>query len=97
MLFELITGRLPFEADSSFGLLLLHLNQPAPSLRSLTPDVPPAVDRIVQKAMAKDPRERYQHAGQLFAELRDAWGYTLPHFDNPAAQVPEQAHAYQSA
>jgi serine/threonine protein kinase len=59
-MFRLLTGRLPFEAHSYPGLTHAVLNMPAPAPSTLRPTLPPLLDQIVSKAMAKDPAERYK-------------------------------------
>ncbi|MEL7058477.1 MAG: protein kinase [Acidobacteriota bacterium] len=70
-LFQLLAGRLPFEADQAdpMALLMKHLRDPVPSLRQLAPDLPPEVDDLVQRAMAKKPDAR-PAVGELAEELR---------------------------
>src|ERR671937_132453 len=62
VLFEMLTGERPFTADTPISILLKHVQQPAPSVRTLRPDLPEAVDRVVQQALAKDPEHRFQSA-----------------------------------
>ncbi|MCL6562135.1 MAG: PASTA domain-containing protein [Firmicutes bacterium] len=62
VLFEMLTGRLPFEGDSAIGVAIKHLQDEAPDVRSLNPEVPPAVAAVVQRALAKDPADRFQTA-----------------------------------
>ena len=59
-MFRLLTGRLPFEAHSYPGLTHAVLNMPAPAPSTLRPTLPPLLDQIVSKAMAKDPAVRYK-------------------------------------
>ena len=65
VLFELITGRSPFEAETPVALLLKHINEPIPSLRSLRPELPMEAERVVVKATAKHPDGRYASASDL--------------------------------
>lgn len=65
VLFELITGRSPFEAETPVALLLKHINEPIPSLRSLRPELPLEAERVVVKATAKHPDGRYPSASDL--------------------------------
>ena len=55
ILFQLMTGRLPFDADSPLALILKHMNEDIPSPRQLNPDISPAIEEIIYKAMAKGP------------------------------------------
>ena len=65
ILFELLTGHLPFSADNQTALALKHINEPPPQLASLNRAIAPALQEIVSKTMAKNPDERYKTAGQL--------------------------------
>ena len=69
LLFELITGSPPFTGDSPVAVAYQHVRENAPPPSSLNPDVPPELDAIVLKAMAKNPANRYQSAGEMRADL----------------------------
>lgn len=69
-LFEMLSGKPPFEAESAITLMMMHLNYPIPDLRELKPDIPPELIAITNKALAKNPAERYQSAGEMSATLR---------------------------
>jgi serine/threonine-protein kinase len=69
-LFEMVHGRPPFDADSTMTLMMKHLNEPVPDLRQLQPDAPEDLIRVIEKALAKDPAERYQSAAEMSAALR---------------------------
>ena len=76
VLYELLTGHRAFEADNSASLIAQILTaQPRP-LRSFQPYVAPAVERILDRCLAKDPESRWQSARDLKAELE--WAATLP-------------------
>lgn len=72
VLFELLTGRLPFEADNPMAVMLAHLQRPAPTLREVAPDaeVPAGVAAEVARALAKNPAERQPSATDMAAALR---------------------------
>jgi serine/threonine-protein kinase len=74
ILFQLITGKLPYESDAPLAVILKHLNEPIPSVRALVPDVPENIEAIIYKAMAKDPEERYQTAEDMLRDLDAAAG-----------------------
>lgn len=65
LLYEMLTGRLPFEAETGIGVALKHLREEPVPFRQLNPDVPLQVERIVRKVMAKEPAARYRTADQL--------------------------------
>jgi eukaryotic-like serine/threonine-protein kinase len=87
VLFEMLTKRLPFEADTPVGVAMKHVNEPPPAPSQLNPAIPPEVDAIVRRALAKDPRDRYPSGGQLSAALR--------HWDLPAIVRPDRVDRTQ--
>lgn len=74
VLYELATGRPPFQADTPVAVIHKHLAEPLPSPRDLNPALPEAVERVIVKALAKTPEARYRTA----AELVQALEATLP-------------------
>ena len=70
VLFEMVDGAPPFEADSAMSLLMMHLNDPVPDLRNYRQDVPDELVRIIEKALAKDRNRRYQKASEMATDLR---------------------------
>ncbi|MGI6357578.1 MAG: Stk1 family PASTA domain-containing Ser/Thr kinase [Bacillota bacterium] len=70
VLYELVTGQVPFSGDSMFSIALKHLQEPIPSPRELNPDIPVDVERIILKAMSKDQSSRYQSADELLKDLQ---------------------------
>lgn len=71
VLFEAISGRPPFRADSALGMVLAHRDQPPPPLASVTDDVHPGVAAVVDQALAKDPSQRPASAAAMANALRD--------------------------
>src|SRR5690606_31183574 len=69
LLYEMVTGTLPFAADSPVQLALKHLNEEPEAPSHRRPGLPPAVDRFLLKAMAKDPHARFRSAGEMSREL----------------------------
>src|SRR4051794_14274929 len=69
VLFELLTGRLPYEGDNAVAVAMRHVNDPVPSVRALRSDVPPRLEALVQRSLAKEPRERFQTMSDVVAEL----------------------------
>jgi ligand-binding sensor domain-containing protein/predicted Ser/Thr protein kinase len=72
VLYELITGRVPFEAETPLAVLLKHINDPLPLPRQIRPDLPEAVERVILKAMAKVPNDRFQSAQEMIDALAEA-------------------------
>jgi serine/threonine-protein kinase len=69
VLYEMVTGRPPFESKSQFDVMLAHVNQAPPPPLELRPDLPPALNDIILKALAKDPAERFASAEEFHAVL----------------------------
>jgi serine/threonine protein kinase len=70
ILFEMLTGRGPFQANTPMSVALKHLTDPLPSIRIFRPDLPIELESILGTAMAKDREERYVSASELASELR---------------------------
>ena len=69
-LFEMVSGRRPFEAESAMTLMMMHINDPVPDLSQLRPDVPAGLAVIIEKALAKEPGWRYQSADEFLIALK---------------------------
>jgi serine/threonine-protein kinase len=65
ILFEMLTGEQPYEANTPMGLAFKHVNEPVPRILDKNPDLPIGAQAIIDKAMAKDPNERYKNAQEL--------------------------------
>ncbi|HLG70277.1 MAG TPA: serine/threonine-protein kinase [Chloroflexota bacterium] len=70
--FQLLTGRLPYERENPLATALAHLKEDIPSAREFNPDVSPEVARVVRRGMAKNPASRYERAVDLIAALKMA-------------------------
>ena len=70
--YEMLTGKPPFDADTPLAILMKHLNDPLPLPRQLNPDIPQAFERVVLKALAKRPEDRYQTAAEMAKALQTA-------------------------
>ncbi len=68
-LFQLLTGQLPFTADSMTGLMQQIAEAPHPRLRAFRPDLPACVESIVDRALAKNPEARFESGGQMAAAV----------------------------
>jgi hypothetical protein len=77
-LYELLTGKLPFQGDSQYSLMTAQLNQTPPSPISLRADVPPALNEIILMAMAKEPADRFQSADAFCNALKSVPVSALP-------------------
>ena len=74
MLYQMAVGRLPFDADTPLAVVLKHINDPLPMPRALKPDLSEDVERIILKALAKNPDDRYASVGEMTADLKRAVG-----------------------
>ncbi len=72
VLFELLTGREPYLADTPLALMLKHINQPLPSVRELRPEVTENIEAVIQRATAKEPNDRYSSAGDVARAFSEA-------------------------
>lgn len=72
ILYEVVTGKAPFEADTPLGVMYMHVRTPVPSVQQVKPSLPAAIDRVIARAMAKRPFERYATASELAADFRRA-------------------------
>ncbi len=72
VVYFMLTGRVPFQAETPLAVLHAQLNTSPPSPRTFTPDLPPDVDRVILTQLDKHPDRRYQSARELAAAFRDA-------------------------
>jgi serine/threonine protein kinase len=73
VLYEMLVGDRPFVAETPIGVLLMHLQDQAPSVLDARPDLPAAVAQVIDKVLVKDPTERYSSAGELARAFRAAF------------------------
>lgn len=71
VLYEMLTGQLPFNGETSVSIALKHLQEEPVPIRQLNPSIPPVLEAIVQKAMSKDPADR-PSSTELYADLNQA-------------------------
>ena len=69
IIYELITGNVPFNGDSAVSIALKHAQEPIPSIRKQDPNIPQPLENVVLKATAKDPRDRYNSAKEMKDDL----------------------------
>ena len=72
MVYEMVLGSLPFTGDTPFTLMYKHFNDPPPAPRTVNPDLDPAIEAVILRALAKDPDDRYQSADQLAEDFSHA-------------------------
>jgi eukaryotic-like serine/threonine-protein kinase len=86
VLFELLTGEVPFTGDSPVEIAMKHLSETPPAPSDLRPDVPTDLDLVVVRALAKEPADRYQSAAAMDADLE-----TVARGGRVAAETAEAA------
>ena len=69
-LFEMLTGRVPFNGETTVAIAIKHIQEPMPSPREFVPDIPLSVEQIVLKCCQKSPDRRYQSMGELIEDLK---------------------------
>ncbi len=70
VLYELLTGRMPFHGEHEAAIMYSIVNEEPRALQSLRTEIPPELERIVRRALEKDPEDRYQHVDDMASELR---------------------------
>jgi serine/threonine protein kinase len=75
VLYECLTGTVPFPRHTDAAVMYAHLSEPPPLVRDERPELPPALDDVVCRALAKDPQERQPGAGALMDDAARALGY----------------------
>ncbi|MBN1122467.1 MAG: protein kinase [Anaerolineae bacterium] len=72
ILFELVTGQPPFDADTPLTVMYMHVREPIPSVTEIEATLPAAIDDVIARAMAKEPEDRYPTAVDLAASFKEA-------------------------
>ncbi len=74
VLFELLTGQVPYRVGTPRQIALAHLNQPIPRLAEIRPDLPAAYQQIIDQALVKEPAQRYQTGQALAKDIQELAG-----------------------
>ena len=90
-LYELLTGKLPFQTDSQYSLMTAHLNELPPAPITLRSDLPTAMNEIIMIAMSKDPAQRFQSADAFRAALKSVPVTASPASDTTMTDTPSSA------
>ncbi|MBK9709994.1 MAG: protein kinase [Kouleothrix sp.] len=91
VMYEMLTGRVPFESDTPMAVLTKHVYEPPPPPRSLNPNLPTEIEAVLLRVLAKDPGQRYQSAADMAADIERV----TPQFERP--RPPSQVTSlYQS-
>jgi eukaryotic-like serine/threonine-protein kinase len=90
VLYEMLTGRVPFDAESPVAVALKQVSEPPVPPRQLVPEIPPALDAVVLRALEKDPARRFADADEFIAALQT--GQLEPAFPPPVEVWEEEHH-----
>jgi len=71
MLYRLLTGQVPFQSETTTGLINAHVEMPVPDVRNVKENIPAVWQEVVSKAMAKDPADRYASAGEFARDVNE--------------------------
>ncbi len=85
MMYELLTGFLPYKGDNAVEIALKHLREPLPSVRKFDPTIPQSIENVIMKATAKNPKNRYKDAREMHDDLKTALD---------ASRVDEKRYVY---
>ena len=92
MLYEMLSGKPPFDAESAMTVMRMHLDEPVPDIRELVPSIPNTMLAILQRALAKFPDQRYQTAGDMATDLRAVLAaYPTERNHTPTLETPQVA------
>jgi serine/threonine protein kinase len=91
MLYEIVTGVLPFTSDSPMAVAMMHLRQELRPPRQVNPMLPEAVETVIERAMNKEPGQRYTTAGEMAAALTQAVGEDPMILNSKASDRTEHA------
>lgn len=94
ILFEMLTGRVPFAGDDPVQVALAHLQKPPPSVHTINPLIPPGIEQLVARMMAKEPATRPAHGDALVAILdRYLEGGDTPTVLHDSSTIQNQTHS----
>jgi serine/threonine-protein kinase len=72
IMYQIATGRLPFEGESPMATVIMHIEEPVPRPRRFNPDLSPVVERVILKSLAKDPEDRFPNVADQIEAYRTA-------------------------
>ncbi len=98
MLFYMLTGQLPYQANTPIGLIMKHLTEAPPGILEIKPDLPPACEAVIAQAMAKERDERYPTATTLATALTESTNPKLAPLLSPLKSIdtPPAAKSHQA-
>ncbi len=100
LMYELLTGVLPYRGDNAVEIALKHLKEPLPSIREELPDIPQSVENIILKSASKNPKNRYNDAREMYEDLKtclddsrineEKYEYQYPELDSDNKKFTKQ-------
>jgi len=100
LMYELLTGTLPYRGENAVEIALKHLKEPLPSIRDELPDIPQSVENIILKSAAKNPKNRYNDARAMYEDLKtcldesrkdeEKFEYQYPELDSDGKKFTKQ-------
>lgn len=87
MLYEMVTGRQPFKAETPMAIIFKHIHDPLPPPRAINPTIPESIERVILKALAKNRDHRFQTPGEMIAALKKATESCKPPSVIPAVKA----------
>lgn len=91
ILYEILTGKVPFNGDTAVSIAIKHSQEPIPSVRDFDPRIPQALENVVLKATTKSPRDRYPDVNALAADLNTSLDKSRG--NEPRFEVPDESEA----
>ena len=98
LMYELLTGELPFKGDNAVEIALKHIKEPFPKIRSILPNLPQSIENIIMKATAKNTKNRYNDAREMHDDLKTALTderSTEPTYNFKYKELDELSKRYQ--
>lgn len=72
LMYELITGKIPFKGDNAVEIAIKHMKEPLPSVTQINPDIPQSIENIILRACAKNPKNRYDSVSEMHDDIKHA-------------------------
>ncbi|PKN91356.1 MAG: hypothetical protein CVU44_19780 [Chloroflexi bacterium HGW-Chloroflexi-6] len=92
ILYEMLSGKLPFDSSTPMGVAVKHITEPVPRILEIKPDLPPAIETVIEKALAKNPESRYPSAASFASAFSAALRGESPDLSAVALSPTRVAH-----
>lgn len=90
LMYELLTGSIPFKGDSAVEIALKQMKDQIPSVCKLNPDIPQSIENIILKATAKNPKNRYDNVNEMYEDITKCLDPEIMHQARVVYEFPEQ-------